>query len=106
MGARSDITHAKTAPKKAANKIRAFLLSVLNGLLLDPVIFFQSNGVFQFHSNFREDGLVHSRAAGFFASYKQVFPAKETQKSTRDLPDATSLFKARQRLPSRCPAGE
>jgi hypothetical protein len=30
-------------------------------VLLDPVIYFQFNGVFQFLANFRENSLVHSR---------------------------------------------
>jgi hypothetical protein len=30
-------------------------------VLLDPVIYFQFNGVFQFLANFREKSLVHSR---------------------------------------------
>jgi len=61
IGAKSDITHARTALKKAPNQNGVFLLSVLNCLLLDPVIYFQFNGVFQFLANFREKSLVHSR---------------------------------------------
>src|SRR6267378_4230829 len=67
----------RTALKKTANLSRLLLLSVLNCLLLNPVIFFQSNRVFKFLANFREDGLVHSRAACFFEPYKEVFYAFE-----------------------------
>ena len=77
IGLKGDITHARTAVKRAATTNSAFLLSVLNCLLLDPVIFFQSNRVFQFLANFRENSLVHSRTTCFFESYKQVFHALE-----------------------------
>src|SRR6267378_4992539 len=77
IGTKNDITHARTALKKSANMNRLLLLSVLNCLLLNPVVFFQSNHVFQFLANFRENGLVHSRAACFFESYKEVFHTLE-----------------------------
>src|SRR6267378_341199 len=77
IGAKSDIMHARTALKKAPNQNRVFLLSVLNCLLLDPVIFFESNCVLQLLANSRENGLVHSRTTCFFESYKQFFHALE-----------------------------
>jgi hypothetical protein len=54
IGLNDDIMHARTAVKRAATTNSAFLFSVLNWVLLDPVIYFQSNGVFQFLANFRE----------------------------------------------------
>ena len=61
IGLNDDIMHARTAVKRVATTNSAFLFSVLNCVLLDPVIYFQFNGVFQFLANFRENSLVHSR---------------------------------------------
>src|SRR5439155_26193900 len=83
-GNKSDTTPAKTTPISTANLNCIVLLSVLNCLLLDPVIFFQSYGVFQFLSNFRENRLVHSGAASFFEPHKQVFHALEHRRDRTD----------------------
>jgi len=55
IGVNDDIMHARTAVKRAATTNSVFLFSVLNCVLLDPVIYFQ------FLANFRENSLVHSR---------------------------------------------
>src|SRR2546430_789540 len=84
IGIKTDITPARTTPNRTANLNCMILLSVLNCLLLDPVIFFQSYGVFQFLSNFRENRLVHSGAASFFEPHKQVFHALEHRRDRTD----------------------